>query len=315
MGLAVYLPWLLFSWQYYGNPIPQTVIAKSQLDSEISLDVIFERLLQFPKVSSLTFLPPYAQFDTWEIFKPFAVILSLVCNFMWIFQVPRFVRVCSFTAFGMCLYLSTIPNTYPWYFPPILLLSLPCLHYCLVELGHAVRRSRILPISVHVLSGFFCLIFIVMYIEYSGMARHTFQHNEVEVRIALGKWLKHQVLDGEKVYLECPGYIGFFSMAEIYDYPGLVSPAVSSIAKTAGTNIVTLGWKLQPEWLVLRPNELSSFISQLGEEFTSKYKIIRVFDNKQVLADLLPFHRGVQYDSSFYVLKRVTVNSTNLALP
>src|SRR5262249_50699632 len=42
----------------------------------------------------------------------------------------------------------------------------------------------------------------------------------------IGRWLKAELRPGDTVFLEPLGYIGYFSGAKTYDYPGLSSPEV-----------------------------------------------------------------------------------------
>ena len=75
---------------------------------------------------------------------------------------------------------------------------------------------------------------------------------EAEQRIPLGRWLAKNVPPNERVYVECLGYLGYFSGRRMLDWPGLVSPEVVRLRRE-GHDIHTVIPVLEPEWLVLRP--------------------------------------------------------------
>ena len=53
------------------------------------------------------------------------------------------------------------------------------------------------------------------------------------VRTKVGLWLRDHVSPGETVYVECLGYIGYFSNCHMLDYPGLATPKVAAAHRRA----------------------------------------------------------------------------------
>jgi hypothetical protein len=93
---------------------------------------------------------------------------------------------------------------------------------------------------------------------------------EMGNRAKLGRWLRSHARPGEVVYLECVGYIGYFSGARMADWPGLVSPSVVRIAREEGADFYTVVPRLKPDWIVLRPweaGEMARRIPSFGRDY------------------------------------------------
>jgi hypothetical protein len=91
----LYLPWFLWAWQYYGSPIPNTVLAKGVNMASFDLGTLCRNFFLFPfytlaRRSSLhlTFLPSYPVFWNWpDIIIVYSQYLAWICAF---FLVPAF---------------------------------------------------------------------------------------------------------------------------------------------------------------------------------------------------------------------------------
>ncbi len=300
----VYLPWFLFAWAYYGSPIPQTVLAKSS--GYAGFAGAWETLRDLPTLWYLTFLPPYAQKGGWDLFKPLGVLLGMVGTLMWLVPgTAARARRASFVALGALVYLGLIRLNSPWYFPPIFALTLPAIGDALHRVGGLLpdrRAARRLAAGAALLTlgGSFAFLWV----DYARLARLTTEFNEERNRKAIGLWLRSNAREGDRVFLECPGIIGYYSDLKMLDYPGLVSPEVTAVTRRKGRGIARAGLALESEWMVLRPHEFR-LLKTIGEEdFQRKYRIARVFDQSSELAARLPGRRGVLYDSTFIVLQR-----------
>ena len=154
---------------------------------------------------------------------------------------------------------------------------------------------------------------------------------EDENRVAIGLWLKTQAKEGDRVFLEPIGYIGYFSEARILDWLGLVSPEVIQLRRR-GLEYPEMIPVLNAEWVVLRPLDIISMVrieAATGYDFTSHYDLVRVFDRRNELAHCPPMpgwdwvnwgakpseEQGqaraaipgwdwVNWDAAFYVFKR-----------
>jgi hypothetical protein len=130
------------------------------------------------------------------------------------------------------------------------------------------------------------------------------QQIENHVRLQIGLYLRGVVQHGQAVASESAGYIGYYSHAELYDYPGLTSPLVYHTLHRLGpskNNLEYMIAALQPAWAVLRPFELATF-RQLAPQAARRYYTVKKFDWGLPLSS----ERGVTYydgDTEFYVLR------------
>ena len=71
---ALYLPWFLWAWWYYGSPVPHTIIAKGVYQAPLNPVLLAGGFFTFPITHMVdlhasiwwTFLPTYAKLDTWQ---------------------------------------------------------------------------------------------------------------------------------------------------------------------------------------------------------------------------------------------------------
>jgi hypothetical protein len=303
-----YLPWLAFAWFYYGSPIPLTVTAKAQVSGGFGLEVVLLKLSRFHSVAALIFEPTYAQYDPWPWLHAGATVCGLLACSLWLLPVARPARLASFAVAGAVSYLALIGRQYPWYLPPVFVLCLPVLLEAATKVGGRLSRWRSLwgsvgYVPVVLLAG----ALVVSAVIYTRERASSFALIEQGNRIQLGRWLKQHGAEGQRVFLECPGFIGFYSGMRMLDYPGLVSPTVQPVVARTGPRMHLVGWELQPEWMVLRPHEYVAFETGIGPEFLERYEVVRVFDVRDAFRATRPTHLGPLYDSVFVVLKRVDV--------
>ncbi|HVJ82973.1 MAG TPA: hypothetical protein VNC50_18030, partial [Planctomycetia bacterium] len=134
------------------------------------------------------------------------------------------------------------------------------------------------------------------------------QQAEIEFgnRMQIGLWLRDRVKPEETIYLECLGYIGYFSNGRMLDHPGLCSPTVVAERKKRPWGVVLMIPVLQPDWLVLRTKDEYDK-AKLLPGFTDQYEVQKEFDVyprlKEHYADLWGGNY-LEFDSRFTVLKR-----------
>jgi hypothetical protein len=131
------------------------------------------------------------------------------------------------------------------------------------------------------------------------------QQREVEFgqRMRIGLWLKERVAEGEVVYLEPLGYIGYFSDATMRDWPGLVAPDVVRLTRARPLNRVTMIAELRPDWLVLRDweAEMAGDYRVLGDyELAEAFSVLDRINGY----DYIPGRGYLEYDASYKVYKR-----------
>lgn len=300
---AVYLPWFLGAWIYYGTPVPHTIVAKGQLtQSQGLLQQLSATFLGSTRQAGECFQPLYA--NCWSLpFRAPGALISLFCLGYWLFpEGERRARVCS-GLYALCAvyvgYLSSrAPVVFPWYLPPLAALGCATLAMGLPDLARRWGRPRL---------GWAACGACVLYLA-TTFAAQTYQIRvqqrviEWNHRKQIGLWLKERVQPGERVFLECLGYIGYYSEARMLDFPGLVSPDTVAVLREHGPSMAKAAWALQPEWMVLRPHEAKAILAV--PELERDYRVAQLFDARSEIPGWLPGRPYLANDAVFLVLRR-----------
>ncbi|MDB4385643.1 hypothetical protein N9Z12_06320, partial [Opitutaceae bacterium] len=115
---ALYLPWFLWAWSYYGTPVPHTVAAKSGLSDPFAGITFLKEFVLLPFSAAgvdnsvrYTFLPAYHDMGGWNsAVVMIGKILAGLIAIAWVLpKVSRRTRVLSFIFAGIHLYLSYFP--------------------------------------------------------------------------------------------------------------------------------------------------------------------------------------------------------------
>jgi hypothetical protein len=297
---VLYLPWFIFSWSYFGSPIPHTILAKLHYPVLLALPEKIRLLLD--KVSG----PSYYYFGqrSWPFwFESFFLSTTVFAIFYWIFpSKDRFIKIISLSCFFVSLYLFSMNMSFPWYFPPLKLMSSVVLIQGLFGLMR--KRARALPFIILIL---FCGTQIYVFVQ-SAIPRRVYQI-EIEEgnRKLIGLWLKNHMLMSDRVFLEPIGYIGYFSERKIIDYPGLISPEIVQLMnKDKSLDFHTLVPKVQPEWLVIRYGDSNEIFKQ--EYVRKNYSEAKRFDVSGRLGKYKNI-AGIEpllFDTRFIILQKIS---------
>ncbi|HTX66023.1 MAG TPA: hypothetical protein VMD31_09645 [Opitutaceae bacterium] len=322
LGALLYLPWLLFTWTYYGSPVPHTVIAKYGV--EVSPDSAWgltaslaAGLRKAPDILTWTFAPIYDWFDNapggWPRWThDVELLLTLTAVLYWLLptrdRLGRMASLASFLVFGYLLYAGSVAQFAPWYYPPLAFLSLITLTCVILTASGTIRLAWAARCAA-ALAGAGLLAFLAL-IFTDSLRPLRFQQAVIEWgnRALIGQWLKTHVPKGEGVYLEPLGYIGYFSQCKMLDWPGLVSPEVVAarrqISRKAGYTWLEVAEVLKPAWIVARGTEAQAM--QASAILAPDYHLMKVFDvSEQVRAEgVRPGMRMVYSEVAYGVFRR-----------
>lgn len=301
----LYLPWFVFTWGYYGSPIPHTVVAKHDLvdyapEGYGPAGIIVAALQSAPSVICWAISPIYDTLKAGPGSWPWwlhdsEMMLELVAVLYWL--VPsrdRFGRMASLVSLvllGYLTYTDFASQHCPWYFPPLAFMSLLTLASAAATIAEKFGASSLRYASAALMvSG---LLFYLGFIFFSSLDPIRFKEEKIDggQRRDIGLWLKAHVAPNETVYLEPLGYIGYYSGCRMADWPGLVSPQVVAIRKKIGPTKAYFTWKevaeaLKPSWIVARPNE--SWFMEKSDYLSHHYELVEVFDSRKLVDDLGP---------------------------
>lgn len=301
LGGAIYLPWFVWAWVYYGTPVPHTIIAKMGAYSQGGGFLAWLR--QWPPAVSRAFEPVYAEAGGWpEWIHVVAMAVGIVCAVLWLIpgKIPAAARRASLAFAVSAGYLAAVGIDgfmFPWYFVPCGVLGAMIFVTVNRENGHPGWAFALaLP-----------LVLMLAYETPWALAQARVQQQVIEqqTRTPLGWWLRSHVAENETVFLEPVGYIGYFSQRHILDWPGLVSPSVVRARRETGGNVWDTVARLHPDWLVLRPYDANGFVKE--EALAANYHVaaeVNSLPRLQAFASL-PGYPYLSSDARFIVYRRV----------
>ncbi len=310
---AVYLPWFIWAWWYYGSPVPHTILAKEAMNSSPGAFELLARIItHIHKAASWIYAPVYPHFGGWNpvvfVFSGFAGLFAFAYWMIPWAREDRIGRTASFAFFGVTLYFAGMPFPYPWYFPPVAMLGIIVFARGFFTLStHFKRKEDRFTVPVIALSGFFLVMTTTLFLTtYEMMLQQNYIENGIRRKV--GEWLNLNSGRNDRIYVEALGYIGYFSDRKMLDYPGLVSPEVVSIVRKEHLGYVELVEKLKPEWVVARILDQWNLVCG-SAYFKNNYESVAIFDSADAIGDLgyIPGEWYLLYDACYYISRRKDV--------
>jgi hypothetical protein len=341
LGAMVVAPWIIFTSIYYGSPIPQTIRAKQQSYTEHPPIGHTPGSLWHFVTSQITqheeewrYLAPFK--ESFNVLKaPLSdgslLAIALVVTLLALIgawatrRITRWWPVLAYVVLFIIYKTMLLPPTYDeWYLPPCMALIVLLAGAGLTRISTlrrslqartdvaegsqprvARRRTRPLPAFAAVVSVLLALLFawqVPTMFPLDGKVQEVENH----VRLPLSLYLNKVVQHGEAVSSESAGYVGYYSHALLYDYPGLTSPTAYDALKRlgpSGNNLFYMVQALTPRWLVLRASELPEFRQDVPLT-APKYQIMRQFKwgTPEFSSGGVTYYDG---DTDFYVLRRM----------
>lgn len=331
--IAVYGPWLVWTWWYYGSPIPNTIIAKANIEQGpltqllATMDNFLTGLIS---MAAQAFRPIYygeqigwAGFDALgRLISGLTKVVGVVALVYFLCPVQdRFGRAMSLCFAVLCSYFTYMPIAYPWYFPPAMIVGLiaftrAAVTFTAQESEHVSEYRRLQRRRTFILTSFVFLALGAILVFLLGCREERIQQAEIEMgnRAAIGTWLKENGKPTDTVFLEPFGYIGYFSGMHINDFPGLVSPEVVRLRRKLPASELSFQAskylilpELKPDWVVFRIREYRTLANfPAFKTFQEEYTLGREFnvDDQLLKYDLLPGRNTLQYDADFGVFRR-----------
>jgi len=310
-SIIFYLPWLIFTTWYYSTPIPHTIIAKGlnrELLELLKMAILHPRSVPANRniVLDSIFTPAYANFGGWSsIIFIVSWMMTLIGVFAWILPINKILRTISFTSLIGFLYLSYISYyPCPWYVPITTLLILISFVAVTDKYLFEFYQNSFVPKLTFVL---FLSYFLIIFLCTTYQLKLQQQIIEINNRTKIAKWLKTNGNSNDTIFLECLGYIGFFSEMKMYDYPGMSSKEVVEARRKLGPNDDNFANTiaiLNPKWLVLRDSEINA-VSQKSKILSLKYELVKVFDVSNQVNEIqfLPGRGYLIGDQKFSIFK------------
>jgi hypothetical protein len=302
----IYLPWFAWAWIYYGTPVPHTVTAKGVYFAKMGFgDIINNTISNIWVRLPFSFGPVYPNFNEWPfLIYIFSLAGGIFCNTYWLlkFTNDKFGRFISFVYFLVFLYFCYIPYPCPWYIPPHTVLGILIIVMGTYSLCKNISNKKV---PIYICSIFFAFMFALFFLSTFQMKLHQ-KYIEDGVRMKVGKSLRDKIDVDDRIYLECLGYIGYFSGGKMLDFPGLASPEVAKLLRNGETGSSVIA-KLQPEWVVLRAYEYEG-VSRQSSYFRDNYELVEIFSSQEELKQYryIPGRSYIIGPSCFGILRKKT---------
>ena len=284
LSAAIVGPWLIFTWIYYGSPVPNTITAKnnafvpdlpSVTHPGALINFVGDQLSAAASGHAWTIFAPFYEaaflvhapisYDVAKVVAFFVAGLAVVGALSAVRRpglLPVIAYILLFAAYRV-LFLRI--GYFEWYgVPAVAALVL----VAGVGLDRACRwistasRARLSPAMLAAVPAVLLALTYAAALPFRTVVEARVQHDiEDKVRDPLGRYLGEVVKPGETITSESSGYVGYYTNGTLYDFPGLESPTVVSAlqkAKEGGPplhSLVDIGELLHSDWLVLRPAE------------------------------------------------------------
>ncbi|MGD0497245.1 MAG: hypothetical protein ABSC23_02310 [Bryobacteraceae bacterium] len=315
---VVFAPWLIFTWVYYGSPIPNTILAKA---------IGYGFWIRDPG-SIRDFKAIYHEFgQTFEMLGPgfggngsgwhhfpggFAVKKAMVVLVAAGLVAAirrrdaRAMLVFSFVAVYGVFYAIGVPCLFCWYIVPFAAVSVIGAAYgaaALLQL--APRRMKTTAAAVFAIlyvGPFVCVLPVTMRAE-----RNIQAYVEDGVRKPIGQFLGAVSAHDDTIGCEPLGYIAYYSRRTVYDFPGLASRRVVDFLRLNPDkrSLDALLDHFRPTYLVLREEERREFRKIPQDAWIdTDYALVREFQAAPDQVRLL-FHPEDNIDLHFCVLRRI----------
>jgi hypothetical protein len=306
----------VWAWVYYGSPVPHTVLAKvpHHAPGELlpALALYPWRLLFGHAAVHDLFLPAYHFFGGWPAaLRWLARAAAVGAALAWLWpRVKPAGRIASLAFFLGGFYVEYIPRS-PWYYPGWQALALLAWAY----LGHAAATAeagaaawqRGVRSAVRIAAATAVAVQAALLGAVALQMRAQQRIVEDGHRREIGRWLAAQAGPRDRVFVECLGYIGYYSQIKMLDWPGLASPEVVAARKAGARTWAQVIATLQPEWLVLRPADAARVFGE-APALAADYGLVRMFDVRWEIEEaaqgFLPGRGFLDFDAVFLIYRR-----------
>jgi len=312
IAAVIYTPWFVWAWNYYGSPVPNTIVAKgTHLNAVESVKLLLAYPFRYVFgrcVAHDAFLPPYFFFGGWPASLWWfgkAMALGAAAVAVWP-RCPRPARIAGLAFVLGGAYLTTAARA-PWYFPGWQVLAYLAVGGGAAAALDALRGHKLWRALVAVLIGGAVAVQAAMFVAVATELREQQRLIEWGLRAPLGRDLARAAAGPrDTVFLEPLGYIGYYSGLSMRDTPGLCAPEVIAIRRAGQVQQAEIIAALRPDWAVLRAADYVGFTEAQRRDFDLHYRLWAQYDVRdQVMAvDWFPGREFALFDAYFTVWRR-----------
>jgi len=256
----IIIPWLVFSYLYFGTIVPTSISGKLALYSHMAIPSFWEKL---------------AYLMGWH--NPLGWIMTALAFIggWWLYQKQNF-GVLEIIWLAAMIAFFTIGRTalFFWYVVPVYPIyiifasaSLPFLWDKIsIPSSRQLAANMVLTVIICGTLLFMCRQQAIYYKDYARYLN--------EVHQAIGLYLRDNAAPNDVVAARYIGNTGYYSGLTILDRDGMVTPAAAQYNRQG--NYLGLVLDFRPGWVVAAPNrEGDEFVD--SSQFLEKYKFVKSF--------------------------------------
>jgi len=233
MGIIVFLvvlPWLVFSTNYFGSPIPHTIDAKWVAYIKNSKSPFLSHLMVI-----VNFISPFNQYKDHILLRNIlAWITLIVAAWQSVYELreKKLTLIVLFILLDVTRLVFTRATFFNRYFAPLLVTILILFG---MGIGNLWESTRISSFRIRSMFSITLILLAVTGLIFGGYESiqikkgQEYRHDKSLKRV--GIWLNQYSLPSSTVLLEPLGYIGYYSDRYIIDEVGLVSPEIVALKK------------------------------------------------------------------------------------
>jgi len=256
----IIIPWLVFSYAYFGTIVPSSITGKLALYSNLETDSPWQKLVYLL-----------------GLHNPLGWVMlgTAIVGGRRLYQKQNFGKL-ETVWLGAMLAFYTFSRTaiFFWYVVPIyplyIIMALAALPFLWDKLSAQARQHgavRAVPaVAFAAALIYMCYGQTVYYKDYARYLN--------EVHKAIGLYLNENASPGDVVSAKYIGYTGYFSKLKVQDRDGMVNPEAAKYNRRG--DYLDLVLDRHSEWVVAAPNrETEQFAAH--PEFLSKYELVKSF--------------------------------------
>ena len=243
------VPWFIFSWVYFGSPLPATLATK-QHQGLMSISQRFAPGL-------ITIAKGYA--SHWIYWLEALLALGGVIWAIW--KKHSWILLLSWTALYFLAYTLLGVTRYFWYYAPLVPgfifltgLGITLIHDAMIAFLPRFKISRKTAVTFANISVTGLLLILLSAQGISAMRLKGTPDTRIAIYRAVGEWLRTNTpLQASVGALEV-GIIGFYAQRQMLDFAGLIQPEVALQLQKNTTYEDAAQWAIgryHPDYLVL----------------------------------------------------------------
>lgn len=249
--VGLLIPWFLFSWLYFGTPLPATLAAKQHQ----GLMAVSQRFAP----GFFTIIRLY--FSAWQFWLE--ALLALIGTIAILRRPNRWMLVLAWAVVYFISYILLGVSRYPWYYAALAPGFIAAIGLGIAYAEKTWKRLTFNRVGI----GFLAVLALAQLYHIWQFSQYS--DPRYQIYRAVGEWLHENTSSEAAVGSLEAGIIGYYAQRRLIDFAGLLQPEVARQLSRETTYQDSALWTLEnyhPEYVVLQegmfPELEQGYISQ-----------------------------------------------------